>query len=135
MAGHWCACTLVSEAGQVGLVAPDLGARCDDGVAAGLGKRVVFVPDAAVDDDAVADFDVGDAAADGVDDAGGVAAADVVGGLVGENRCAPMASTGVPSVAQTVLYLTPAVDLSSATSDESEQPEGQVAKRGKYDEE
>ena len=51
-------------------------------VAAGDDEGVVCVPHAAVQDDLVADLDVGDVGADGVDDAGGVAAADVEALLV-----------------------------------------------------
>jgi hypothetical protein len=82
----------LGEAAPVGLVAPDPEGRGVHRVAAALTDGQVRGPLAAVHDDLVADLDVGDVLADLVDDAGGVAAADVEG-------LAAEVAAGVPLVA------------------------------------
>ncbi len=67
----------LGEAAVVGLVSPDPERRRVHRVVAGLDPRAVAAPHAAVDDDLVADLHVGDVLADLVDDARGIAAADV----------------------------------------------------------
>ena len=93
------------EAAPVGLVAPDAGTRGEHRIVARHHLRVVGVPQAAVDDDLVADLDVRDVLADGVDDAGGVAAADVEVRRARPPSARAPASTsiGMPSAAQTLL--------------------------------
>jgi hypothetical protein len=80
----------LGEAAPVGLVAPDPEGGRVHRVAAALDPDgAVRLPLAAVHDDLVADLDVGDVLADLVDDAGGVAAADVEGGRLPVSRGRP----------------------------------------------
>ncbi len=67
----------LAVAAVVGLVAPDTGRRRQHGVFASEHPRIVRLPPAAVDDDFVADRDLGDLVTNGPDDARAVAAAGV----------------------------------------------------------
>src|SRR3990172_6558089 len=90
----------LGKGAPVGVEAPDVEAAAQGRVAAGLDEGVALVPDAAVEDDLVADIYAADVLTDGVDDAGGAAAADVEAGLVAGVARLPGGADGVDGDAE-----------------------------------